>query len=46
MKAAADSVSSPFDVLNQADKSDQQKVPTLILVGIILAAAGLGSLVR
>jgi Double sensory domain of two-component sensor kinase len=36
------SVSSPFDVLNQADKSDQQKVPTILLVGIILAAAGIG----
>jgi hypothetical protein len=36
------SVSSPFDVLNRADKSDQENVPTKLVILGILVVAGIG----
>jgi len=36
------SVSSPFDVLNRADKSDQENVPTKLVILGILIVAGIG----
>ncbi len=36
------SVSSPFDVLNRADKSDQENVPTKLVIVGILIVAGIG----
>ncbi len=36
------SVSSPFDVLNRADKSDQENVPTKLVILGILIVTGLG----
>lgn len=38
------SVSSPFDVLNRADKSDQENVPTTLVILGILVVAGIGLL--
>ncbi len=38
------SVSSPFDVLNRADKSDQENVPTKLVILGILVVAGIGLL--
>ena len=36
------SVNSPFDVLNRADKSDQENVPTKLVIVGILVVAGIG----
>src|SRR6185295_6772566 len=36
------SVGSPFDVLNRADKSDQENVPTKLVILGILVVAGIG----
>jgi len=38
------SVGSPFDVLNRADKSDQENVPTKLVILGILVVAGIGLL--